>query len=30
MIEHPGLAVLRQVPDDAVERITQATPALER
>ena len=29
MIEHPGLAVLRQVPDDAASRITQAAPALE-
>jgi hypothetical protein len=30
MLDHPGLAVLRQVPNDAIERITQATPALER
>jgi len=30
MLDHPGLAVLRQVPDDAIERITQAAPALER
>ena len=30
LLDHPGLASLRQVPDDAVERITQAAPALGR
>jgi len=30
MIEHPGLAVLRQIPDDAAGRITGSAPVLER